>query len=87
MKTKQSLKQYLKDFAREEDGSEIVEWCIIVAIVAILAGAAFMVVKIVYNQIQNAGDSISKLDYNSISGGGGEAGGDVGELPAGGDAE
>lgn len=69
-----SCKNYLRRFIHDDEGSEIVEWCIIVAIVAILAAAAFAVVKIVYGQIQNAGDSISNLDYNSISGGGGGGG-------------
>ena len=72
-----SFKKYLHKFVQDENGSEIVEWCIIVAIVAILAAAAFAVVKIVYNQIQNAGDSINKLDYDSIGGGGSGSGGEA----------
>lgn len=64
------MKNYLKKFFHQEDGAELVEWSIVVAIVAILAAAVFSVVSIVYKQITNAGDTIGGLDYGSISGGG-----------------
>ena len=77
------FKKYLRSFFHKEDGAELVEWCIVIAIVAILAGAVFMVVKIVYDQITNAGTQISGLDYNSISGGG--SGGETPVVPSGAD--
>lgn len=65
------MKNYLKKFFHQEDGAELVEWSIVIAIVAILAAAVFAVVSIVYRQITNAGDTIGNLDYGSISGEGG----------------
>lgn len=78
------MKNYLKKFFHKEDGAELVEWSIVIAIVAILAAAVFAVVTIVYKQITNAGDTIGNLDYDSISGGG-SGGGSA--TPSGGGAD
>lgn len=78
------MKNYLKKFFHKEDGAELVEWSIVIAIVAILAAAVFAVVTIVYKQITNAGDTIGNLDYDSISGGGSDGGS---ATPSGGGAD
>lgn len=62
------MKNYLRKFFYQEDGAELVEWSIVIAIVAILAAAVFAVVSIVYKQITSAGDTIGNLDYGSIAG-------------------
>ena len=60
------LKQYFNRFIYQDDGAELVEYCIVVAVVAVLAAAVFAVVGAVKNQIENAGTQISGLDPSSI---------------------
>lgn len=71
------MKEYLKKFVAQEDGAELVEYSIVVAVVALLAGAVFAVVSAVKAQIENAANQIQGLDPNNASvnsGGGGEGG-------------
>ena len=62
---------YMQEFAREEDGGEMIEYTLIVLLVAVLAGALFVVGNIIYQQIVEAGNAISGLDIGTTTGGAG----------------
>jgi|GEM_PF-6388594 len=69
------MKQYFRKFMREDDGAELVEYAIVIGIVAVVAVAVFAVVSVVYAQINNAGEQISGLDINNaVTGNGGNNG-------------
>lgn len=68
------MKNYLKRFFYEEDGTELIEWAIGIAIVAILAGTVFAIAKVANGKMIDAQEAISKIDPNAIID---SAGGDV----------
>lgn len=68
------MKNYLKAFVHEDDGAELVEYAIVVGIVAVVAAAVFVVVKIVRDQVARAGEEIGKLNIDGDSSGGGTGG-------------
>lgn len=71
------MKRYLKQFIHEDDGAEIIEYAIIIAVVALLAISILTVVNIARNKITQAGEMIEGIDVT---------GGASGENPGGGNS-
>lgn len=84
---KNRVKNYFKRFVREEDGGELVEYAIVIAIVAVLAAAVLGIVSVVKQKVADAGAQIGNINPGSVSGtaGGGATtptiGGGVGGNP------
>ena len=84
---KNCIKDYFKRFVREEDGGELVEYAIVIAIVAILAAAVLGIVSVVKQKVVDAGDQIGNINPGSVGGNGGGGattptiGGGVGGTP------
>lgn len=62
------MKNYFKRFFKDDDGAELVEYCIVLAVVAVLAVGVFAVVRIANNRIQDAGEKIGNLDVDGAVG-------------------
>lgn len=60
------MKNYLKRFFYEEDGTELIEWAIGIAIVAILAGTVFGIAQVANRKMLDAEEAIGKIDPNAI---------------------
>lgn len=77
--SKFSNNKIVKKIVREEDGLEIVEWAILLIIVAALIGVALAIGNSLTNGAEQAKDQIE----NAINGGngGGDVGGNAGDIP------
>lgn len=77
------MKKYFNRFLTEEDGTELIEWAIGIAIIAILAGTVFVIAQTANSKMQQANDLISQIDPNKVindaagGSGGGNATGDL----------
>lgn len=63
-----TIKRYFKKFIKEEDGGELIEYAISIAIVAILAAAVLAIVAVVREKVMDAGEQIGNINPGSISG-------------------
>ena len=61
------MKNYLKKFLKQEDGAELVEYAIVVAIVAVLAAAVLIIVGKVKGKIEAAGQQIEEINPEQYS--------------------
>lgn len=55
------MKEYFKYFIKNEDGGELIEYAIIIAIVAVLGIAVFNIASIAENKITGAGEAIAGI--------------------------
>lgn len=69
------MKKYMKRFIHEEDGTELIEWAIGIAIVAVLCGAVLAIVTTAKGKIDDANKLIGQIDPTSVVNGGGSGGG------------
>lgn len=53
--------QYVKHFVRDEDGSELVQWAVVVAIAVILAAVAITISDAAGQKLEDAKDYIDQL--------------------------
>lgn len=74
------MKRYLKQFIHEDDGAEIIEYAIIIAVVALLAISILAVVNIARNKITQAGKMIESIDVTGGASGGNPGGGNSGGM-------
>lgn len=65
------LKRYIKKFVRSEVGAELVEYAIVVAIVALLAVGILSLAETAENKISEANDLIADIDPSGSLGSGG----------------
>lgn len=80
------FKNYAKRFLKEDEGAELIEWAIVVAIAAILVTVAFTIANSMQGNMQEAGnilDSNVKDGLANAKGGFG-GGGDGGDATSGG---
>lgn len=66
---------YLKRFWKEEEGAELIQFALVIAIVAVLAIAIQGVVTAAENKVNEAKDLIDGINIGGGSGGGGGGGG------------
>lgn len=70
------MKDTFKRFIKDETGSELIQFAIVIAIVAALAVVAIRISDSAGNKMEQAADLIDNIDIpNSSQGGGGGAGG------------
>jgi len=62
------LKNYFKHFYKEDAGGELVEYAIVIAIVALLAAAVLAIVAVVRQKVADAGEQIGNIDPGSVGG-------------------
>ena len=62
------LKNYFRNFCHEEDGSELVEYAIVIAIVAVLAAAVLIIVGTVQKKVESAGNEIAGIPIPTAGG-------------------
>ena len=53
--------QYAKRFIQDEDGSELVQWAVVVAIAVILAAVAITISDVAGQKLEDAKDYIDQL--------------------------
>lgn len=73
------MKKFFKRFICEEDGAELVEWAIVIAIAAVIAVPVMALVMNAKNKVEDANQLLGEInpgDY--ISGGGSQGGGTQG---------
>lgn len=68
------MKNYIKCFIHDDEGAELIEIAIAIAIVAILAASIFGIVKILLVKINQAGDMIGDIDPGALNGAGTDGG-------------
>ena len=56
------MKKHLKRFMNEEDGAELVEWAIVIAIVAVIAVPVMALVKNAYEKVNAANEVLNQVD-------------------------
>lgn len=67
------MKKYLHDFFKEEEGAELVQWCIIIAIAATLAVVALRISTKAQSKASEAENMIDEIDFgNTTNGASGE---------------
>ena len=66
---------YLKRFWKEEEGAELIQFALVIAIVAVLAIAIQGVFTAAENKVNEAKDLIDGINIGGGSGGGGGGGG------------
>lgn len=76
------IKRFLTRFIYEEDGAELIEYALVVAIVAVLCGAVLVLVGTANTKVNEANDLINGIDPNSVINGGGSGGGGTPASPA-----
>ena len=64
------MKNYLNRFLREEEGTELIEWAIGIAIIAILAGTVFAIAQTANSKMTQANELIGQIDPNKVLNGG-----------------
>lgn len=64
------MKNYLNRFLREEEGTELIEWAIGIAIIAILAGTVFAIAQTANSKMAQANELIGQIDPNKVLNGG-----------------
>ena len=72
------MRNYIRRFIHDDEGAELIEIAIAIAIVAILAASIFGIVRILLVKINQAGDMIGDIDPGVLGGtgtGGGGTGG------------
>lgn len=62
------MKKFLSHFIHEDSGAELIEWAIILGIVAILGAAVLALAQIGKGKIDDASALISSINPSSISG-------------------
>lgn len=62
------MRVYIKRFIHDDEGAELIEIAIAIAIVAILAASIFGIVKILLVKINQAGDMIGDIDPGALGG-------------------
>lgn len=67
------IKQFLSRFIHEEDGAEMVEWAIIIAVAAVIAVAVMVLANTAKAKVEDANNMLN--DFNWDSSGSGSAGG------------
>lgn len=72
------MRKFLNRFIAEEDGAELIEYALVVGIVAILCGAVFTIATIARQKIDDAGQAIGNLNAGGTIGSGGGGGGSTG---------
>ena len=68
------MKSYLAAFYKDENGAELIEVALAIAIVAILAAAIFGIIKVLLIKIEQAGNMIGDIDPSAVGGSGTGAG-------------
>ena len=56
------MKDHLKRLVKEEDGAELVEWAIVIAIVAVIAVPVMALVKNAYEKVNSANAALNQVD-------------------------
>ena len=69
------MKKYLHRFIHEDDGTELSEWAIGIAIVAVLCGAVLVLVQTAKVKIDDANSLIGQIDPTIVTSGSGSGGG------------
>jgi len=67
-------KRYLVRFFREEDGAELIQFAIVIAIAAVLAVAVMAISQVAGTKIEEAKDLIDGINIAGGSSGGGSSG-------------
>ena len=73
------MNKFLQRFIHEEDGAEMVEWAIVIAIAAVIAVPVLALVRVANSKVQDASKMISEInpgDYINDTGDGGGTGAD-----------
>jgi Flp pilus assembly pilin Flp len=65
------IKSYLKRFAKDEDGAELIEVAIAIALVAAVAAIIFVLIQTVGGKVEEAQTMIEGIDVPDLSGGAG----------------
>lgn len=65
------MRELFKRFIHEEDGSELIQFAIIIAIAAVLAGVALGISQSAGDKMQQAADMIDRIDIPTTGSGGG----------------
>lgn len=65
------MRELFKRFIHEEDGSELIQFAIIIAIAAVLAGVALGISQSAGDKMQQAADMINGIDIPTTGSGGG----------------
>lgn len=65
-----NFKSYCHSFCHEEEGGELVEYAIVIAIVALLAAAVLGIVSVVKGKVEDAGKEIGAIDPGGATPGG-----------------
>lgn len=63
------MRDLFKRFIQEEDGSELIQFAIIIAIAAVLAGVALAISQSAGDKMQQAADMINGIDIPTTGGG------------------
>jgi Flp pilus assembly pilin Flp len=75
------FKNYAKRFLRDEDGAELIEWAIVVAIAAILVTAAIAIMNTMQGSLNSTDQMLQDnlvSGLTNANGGGGNGGGEAG---------
>lgn len=65
------MKNFIRRLVHEEDGAEMVEWAIVIAICAVLAVPILSLVSTARGKVEEANNSLAGIDVNSVAGVGG----------------
>lgn len=71
----EKFKKYFARFVHEDDGAELIEVAITIAIVAVVAAGVFGIVQIVQGKIQDASNLIGSINVGDLNHPGGMGGG------------
>lgn len=84
------MKNFWKRFVHEEDGAEMVEWAIVIAIAAVIAVPVLALVRIASSKVNDASELIGNINpaeyISQGNGGGGTGTGSGGTTPPAGGA-
>ena len=67
MKGRVEMKKYFLRFVKDEEGMELIQVAIIIAIAAILGGVVLGLANKANSQLINAGNLIDGIDFNAVT--------------------